>query len=118
MNRFDVPRSVGRVPQRSAQPSHGGVDAVLEVHVGVGRPESRSELFAIQHLARSLQQSFQEAEGLALQDNSDAALVKFSRPQVNPIGSERDNFRLLYRGHFGVLSSISAEISSRTLNGH
>jgi hypothetical protein len=39
---------------------------VLEVDVGVGRPESRSELFAADDLSRALQQSFQKAEGLAL----------------------------------------------------
>jgi len=46
MKRFDVPRSVGRIAQRAAQPPHGGVDAVLEVDVCVGRPESRAKLFA------------------------------------------------------------------------
>jgi hypothetical protein len=64
--RFDVSRRVGRVTQRAAQPSHGGVDAVLEVDVCVGRPQSRAELVAAQYLARSLQQSLQEAEALAL----------------------------------------------------
>jgi hypothetical protein len=64
--RFDVSRRVGGVTQRAAQPSHGRIDAVLEVHERVRGPEPRSEFFATQYFARSLQQTFQKAEGLAL----------------------------------------------------
>src|SRR5215472_14695094 len=37
--RLDVARMVGRIPQRVAKPQHRAVQAVIEVHKSVRRPE-------------------------------------------------------------------------------
>ena len=63
---LDKAQIVGRIIQRLSQPFYRGVDAVFEVHKGVGGPELFVILFARHHLARVLQQRGEDLEGFFL----------------------------------------------------
>jgi hypothetical protein len=56
MQGFYKTRVVRRIAQRSAQLVDSGVQAVLEVHKGVGRPKLLAQLLARDDVARLLQQ--------------------------------------------------------------
>ena len=75
--RLHEARVVGIVAERRAQPLHGGVEAVLEIHVGAVRPQLPPQLLARHHLAGPPQQQAKDFERLILQ-----AYPCRSRPQL------------------------------------
>lgn len=90
---FDVTRLIGRFPQHVAQLLDGGVDAVIEFHDGVVRPEPEADLVAKDHLAGMLQQHEEDLERLFPQAEPDAEFaqlarsgVDFERPEAKHLG--------------------------------
>src|SRR5215469_3661531 len=67
------------VIQCRAKPHHGIVQALLEVHERVGRPQLLVQLFPGDGLARTLQQQDQYVHWLALQSDLHPLLAEFSR---------------------------------------
>src|SRR5262245_7290028 len=80
MQRFDEARAVGVVAEHRAEPLHGGIQPVLEVHERAVRPETIAQLVARQQLARMLEHQSQHGERLILQPEPDAVLSELTRP--------------------------------------
>jgi hypothetical protein len=65
---FNEPRLIRRIAQHFPEPIHRFIQAVVEVHKRVGRPQRPLEFFAGDQLTGALQQSHEHLEGLILQD--------------------------------------------------
>jgi hypothetical protein len=74
--RLDVPRIVGGIAQRIAQPLNRCVDAVVELDDGVVGPQHLAQLFAGHQLARPVQQHDQDSERLLVEANLDPVLAQ------------------------------------------
>jgi hypothetical protein len=78
----DEPRSFRRIFQRFAEPVHGFVQAEIEIHKSVGRPEPLDQLLSTDHLSGSLKLCLQNLEGLFLKNNVVSIDTKFAGVQV------------------------------------
>src|SRR5262249_3841049 len=63
---FDKARFIRRIPQALPQPRYGAIQAVIEIDIGVSRPQFLAELLASYDLSRALQQAKQNTAGLIL----------------------------------------------------
>ena len=70
-------------PSARAQPLDGGVQAVLEVDEGAGRPQALAQFFARHHLARTLEHHRENLERLILKPDADASLPQLARAQID-----------------------------------
>ena len=78
------------VSERVAQPFHGGVQAVVEVHKRVRRPELRSQFLTCDHVAGFIQKCRQHLEWLVLQLVPRPVSPEFTRARVHLDGTEAD----------------------------
>ncbi len=91
---LDEARHFGLVAERDAQPSHGRVQAVLEIHERAVRPEPRGTAPPVLTTSPGRSSSArQDPERLFLQGDPDAALAQLARPQVHLEGAEPDDVR-------------------------
>ncbi len=63
---FDEARIFGGITQCAAQALDGGIQAVVEVHEGVRRPQLAAQLFPGDHLTGPFEKECQELERLVL----------------------------------------------------
>jgi hypothetical protein len=63
---FDKPRIVGGVAESIPQPFDGGIQAVLEVDEGVGRPKAGLEFLASNQFTGFFQQKIENLQRLVL----------------------------------------------------
>ena len=80
---FDESRVLRRVSQRLAELPDGRPQAVIEVHEGVGRPQSILELFARYHVAGTLQKYPKDLEWFLLKLHLQAVLAQLTGTKVN-----------------------------------
>src|ERR1700730_2041249 len=64
---LDIARTGGRIAQDLAQFINGGVQAVVEIHEGIGGPELLAQLFARDDISGALKQQGEYLERLLLQ---------------------------------------------------
>ena len=79
---FDIGRGLGRIPQRFADARDGVVQAVVEIHEGIGRPELVTEFLSRDQVAGGLQQDRQHLQRLALKAKLYATLPQFTSAQI------------------------------------
>src|ERR1700730_15867910 len=75
--RFDEMRALRVVVERCPQPLHGIVQALLEVHKGVGGPELLLQLFPGDGFTRPFQQHDKDLYRLTLQPDLHALFAEF-----------------------------------------
>ena len=93
-------RPPSRVVQRSAQFFHRGIEAIVELDIGISGPQTLAQLLACHHLARPLEQNGKHLEWLALNFDARAMLAQFSAAQVYFIYPEPVERRsLCWRDH-------------------
>src|SRR5215470_9357270 len=68
---FDISRLFCRIAQRFTQLIHGGIQSVVEIYEGVGRPKPSPQFFASDQLPRFGQEYCQDFEWLAHQPDPD-----------------------------------------------
>jgi len=91
---------IRRVTQRLPQPVHRFIQAVVEVHKRVGRPELLLELLAADEPTGMLQQNREYLKGLVLQDEPVTVALEFPALQVELKLAETDLVRrLAIQGH-------------------
>src|ERR1700730_10032922 len=88
---FDENGSFRGVAQGIAQALDGGVEAVIEIDEGFGRPEFAMQLLASDAFAGPLEQGGQDLEGLILELYLLAALAELSCFKVHLKGAEADD---------------------------
>ena len=83
-------RRFGGVAQRFPQPLYSVIDAVVEIHEGVGTPYPLTQLLARHYFARLFQQDLQDLKRLLLQGDLDSLpgqfsgfFIQFERPETN-----------------------------------
>ena len=81
-NRFDKPRSVGRVAERVAQPVDHRVQTVLEVDERVARPEPLPEFLPRNEVPRAFEQKGEGPQRLFLKTDPLACLAELARAQM------------------------------------
>lgn len=79
---FDETRLPGVVAERSAELSHGGVDAVLEVNKNIGGPKPLLKFLAGDPLARPFQENDQNLKGETLQPDFYPVFEQLPRGQI------------------------------------
>ena len=79
---LDVAGRAGGVAQRFAQALDGGVEAPLEVDVGVGRPQPLAEFLAAHDLARASDEREEHPKRLLLEPHLHAVLPSSAAAQV------------------------------------
>jgi hypothetical protein len=83
LKRLNEDRIIGRICKRLPKPHHCGIQAVVEIDEGIARPQSASELFPADGLARMIEQYLQNLTGLLLQPDLSALLPKFTGMKIN-----------------------------------
>lgn len=76
---LNEPGAVCRIPKRLPQLRHRGIQTSFELDKRVIRPQTLAEDLAGYHFAAILKQDAENAEGLVLQFDSNAALPQFPR---------------------------------------
>jgi hypothetical protein len=79
---FDVSRTLRRISEREAQLGHRFVEAAIKINEGMSGPEVLPQLFSRHHFTGMFQKEAENLEGLFLQLDSNAALAKLSRPDI------------------------------------
>jgi hypothetical protein len=96
---FDKAGVFGGITEGVAQALDGGVQAVVEVHKGVGRPKTAVQFLSRNDFTRTLQEHGQDLERLLLKPYFDAIAAKLSSTQVGFKGSKADEIRNRILGH-------------------
>jgi hypothetical protein len=91
-HRLDELRLVGVVAERRAQPLHGGIQAVLEIHEGAGRPQPLANAVAGDHVSGLLEQQLQDLEGLVLQARAPVRRAQLAGVDVEFERAESDDW--------------------------
>src|SRR5205085_9084141 len=99
--RLNVARFFGRVAQCCSKASDGIVQAVIEIHEGVGRPDLRSQFFACDQLAGTLEQHRKNEQWLPLKSLPYAAFAELKRAGVQLKNVKTQQGRGLRRGGHG-----------------
>jgi hypothetical protein len=86
--RLDKSRVIGGIAERFPQLIDRRIQAVVEIHEGVGRPALIAKFFACDHFARPLQQDREDLKGLLLQSDPYALLAHLSSAHVHLERSE------------------------------
>lgn len=82
-HRLHEARRVRGIAEGLAQPAHGVVEAGVEVHERVGRPQALAQLLAGDHLAGAGQQQGQDAERLILEVDAQPGLAHLAGVEVD-----------------------------------
>jgi hypothetical protein len=82
---------VGGVPQDLPQAVHCGIQAVVKVHKGVGRPQNLPQLLAGDQSPGTFQQHFKNLEGLPWQTKPHSVLAELLRLQIRIERAEADH---------------------------
>src|SRR5215831_3645959 len=85
---FDVSWPVGGIAQDRPQLFDRGVETVLEIDKGVGRPKLAAQLFATYGFAGMHQQDLQDPKRLGAQANPDSMFIEFARSWPQFVGPE------------------------------
>ena len=80
--RLDEPGVGGGVSDGLPQAVHRGVEAVVEIHVGVGAPQGLTQLLAGNHLPGAGEEDAQDFEGTPAERHPLAGLAQVARGQV------------------------------------
>jgi hypothetical protein len=73
---------------------------MVEIHEGIGRPESVAKFFSCDHFAGMLDQHAQHLKGLFLKPQLDSILAQFACRNIHLEGSEtQDTWKLGLRRH-------------------
>ena len=104
-----------RFVKRLAQLLDGGVQANIEVHKGLGRPEPPLQFFTGNDLTRMLQQHGENLERLLVQLDFQPVLAQFAGAQVNFKSLEANARGTGGGGHKStrVAASLSRSLLSR-----
>ena len=92
---FNEARGLGVVAQRGAQPLHGRVEAVLEVHECPRGPQAFPNAVAGDDMPGLLEEQLEDLEGLILQADAAGSRLQLTCIGVQFEGSEADR-----RGHW------------------
>src|SRR5277367_2003168 len=76
------------IAQRLANLVYGGIQAVIEIHKGVGGPDGLAEAFASDDLSGILEECGEDLKGLLLKTDACAVLTQLSGGQVGFEDSE------------------------------
>src|SRR5580693_6326185 len=77
---FDITWTLRGIAQREPQLGHRFVEAAVEIHEGVGRPQPLTQFFPRHHFARMLCQQGENLKRLLLQFDSNAAFAQLTGP--------------------------------------
>jgi len=88
---FDEARIFCGITQCAAQALDGGIQAVVEVHEGVRRPQLAAQLFPGDHLAGPFKKECQELERLVLELDFRAVSAEFTGTKVGFEDPEADD---------------------------
>jgi hypothetical protein len=89
---LDEARRFGGIAQGFPQPLDGVVEAVVEIHEGIGGPDAPLQLLARDRLTGMFQKDLQNLEGLLLQLDLHTVLAEFARTQIKLEVSEPECF--------------------------
>src|SRR5271168_2295884 len=90
---FDIARSFRRVTQSYAQTLDRVIEAVVEIHKGVCRPDTLLDYFARHYFAGMLQENPQDLERLVLKFDLYAPLAHFAGLQIDLEHAEANGIR-------------------------
>ena len=79
---FNEPWIVGGIVQRLAQFLDGVVQALVEIHEGIGRPDSFLEFFAGNHFTGMLEENLEDLKGLNLEFEAYPVLAQLTGTTV------------------------------------
>src|SRR5437762_1952195 len=107
--RLNKPGALSVIAECLSQLTDGTVDRIIEINVGVPRPQPLLNIFPGDDLTRAFNKHAENLKRLLLQLESDAVLSKFSRPCVQLKDTEpMDSFLLLGVHHWKFSTSISS----------
>src|SRR5258708_18642215 len=89
--RLDVLGAERRIAQAFAELIYGRVQAMVEVHEGIGGPQFLAQIFAGHHFSMALQKHGQYLKRLFLQAELDAVLAEFASRKIKLEDSEAHN---------------------------
>jgi hypothetical protein len=89
----------GRIAKSVAESANRGVQTVVKINEGVGRPELLLQFVTSNDLARPFDESKQYLERLLLQAHTRAVAAKLSRAHVHFEGTETDCRQLIRAGY-------------------
>jgi len=92
-DRFDVSRALRRISKSETQLGHCFIEAAVKINESMGWPEPLPELVSRYHLTGMVQEKAENLEGLFLKLDPNAALAKFSRPDVQFENAEAASLR-------------------------
>src|SRR5580700_7232412 len=95
---FDITWTLRGIAQREPQLGHRFVEAAVEIHEGVDRPQSLAQFFPRHHFASMLCQQGENVKRLFLQFDSNAALAQLAGPQVNLKNAETTSLFATFSG--------------------
>ena len=84
---LNVPRRLGRIPQRFSQALNGVVDAVVEIDKSIGGPDLLPQMLSCYHFPPAFEQDLKR---LLLQTDFDPVLAELSRGLIELEGTETD----------------------------
>jgi hypothetical protein len=81
----------GGITEGVAQALDGGVQAVVEIHEGVGRPEPAPQLFPGKNFTGTLEEHGQDLERLLLESHLSAVPPEFTGAEIHFEGTKADD---------------------------
>jgi hypothetical protein len=87
---FDEARAVGGIAEGIADLVDGFVEAVVEVDIGVGGPETFLQIFAGDDLAGMVEEHREDADGLFLEADAKAVFAELAGAKIEFENSEAE----------------------------